>query len=169
MDETNDMNDEASLPPAGWYPDENAGMQRYWDGAEWTDQVAPPIGAAPGGPPAPGAPAVPAGAGLDATDPKLIATMTHVLGIFFSFVPALIVYLVKSDDPFIRHHAAQALNLEITLWIAWIITVALFFVLIGFLIAPFLLIGGIVLHVLPAMRANKGEYYNIPLTIPIIK
>lgn len=167
MEEPNDGNElheGEELPPAGWYPDENAGLQRYWDGAEWTDQVAPPIGAA-----APGSPVVPAGAGLDAADPKMIATITHVLGIFFSFIPALVVYLVKSDDPFVRHHAAQALNLEITLWIAWIITVALFFVLIGFLIAPFLFIAGIVLHVLPAMAANRGEYYNIPLTIPIIK
>lgn len=29
-------------PPAGWYPDpENAGQQRYWDGAQWTEHRAP--------------------------------------------------------------------------------------------------------------------------------
>ena len=28
--------------PAGWYPDpEQPGTQRYWDGAQWTDQRAP--------------------------------------------------------------------------------------------------------------------------------
>ena len=30
-----------SVPP-GWYPDpEMAGTQRYWDGARWSDHVAP--------------------------------------------------------------------------------------------------------------------------------
>lgn len=30
-----------SGPPAGWYPDPHgrAGVQRYWDGAAWTDHV----------------------------------------------------------------------------------------------------------------------------------
>lgn len=28
--------------PEGWYPDQHhPGLQRYWDGAEWTDIVAP--------------------------------------------------------------------------------------------------------------------------------
>lgn len=32
----------ASLPPPGWYPDPwNAGMQRYFDGQNWTPLCAP--------------------------------------------------------------------------------------------------------------------------------
>lgn len=35
--------------PPGWYPDSQmAGTQRYWDGARWTEQVAPmPVGSKP--------------------------------------------------------------------------------------------------------------------------
>lgn len=30
--------------PAGWYPDSQmANTQRYWDGARWTEQVAPAV------------------------------------------------------------------------------------------------------------------------------
>jgi predicted lipid-binding transport protein (Tim44 family) len=30
------------LPPADWYPDpEQPGMQRYWDGRDWTEHRAP--------------------------------------------------------------------------------------------------------------------------------
>ncbi|WP_159449219.1 Ltp family lipoprotein [Demequina sp. NBRC 110055] len=31
--------------PAGWYPQED-GTQRYWDGAQWTEHIAPGVGAA---------------------------------------------------------------------------------------------------------------------------
>lgn len=27
--------------PAGWYPDQSAGVQRYWDGIKWTEHTAP--------------------------------------------------------------------------------------------------------------------------------
>lgn len=30
-----------SAVPAGWYPDPSAGVQRYWDGAAWTEHTAP--------------------------------------------------------------------------------------------------------------------------------
>jgi Protein of unknown function (DUF2510) len=41
----------APLPPPGWYPDPGgANTQRYFDGTEWTDQLAPfrkdPVGRA---------------------------------------------------------------------------------------------------------------------------
>lgn len=38
----------SELPPAGWYPDTTQpGQQRYWDGAAWTDHMAPLATAAP--------------------------------------------------------------------------------------------------------------------------
>ena len=38
--------------PPGWYPDPQApGYQRYWDGAQWTEHVAPLAGPTFQGPP----------------------------------------------------------------------------------------------------------------------
>lgn len=37
-----------NLPPAGWYPDSSmVNTVRYWDGLEWTDDVAPASGKTP--------------------------------------------------------------------------------------------------------------------------
>ncbi|UGQ13896.1 DUF2510 domain-containing protein [Yinghuangia sp. ASG 101] len=44
----------ASIPP-GWYDDPSApGMERWWDGAQWTESSRPRSDSAPGVPPAPG-------------------------------------------------------------------------------------------------------------------
>lgn len=44
----------SSLPIAGWYPDpENAGSERWWNGASWADARRPAAGAAPAAPVAP--------------------------------------------------------------------------------------------------------------------
>ena len=49
--------------PAGWYQDPNdESLQRYWDGAQWTDQVQSrqqPVPPTPGVPPEPGVPPTP--------------------------------------------------------------------------------------------------------------
>ncbi len=50
-------------------------------------------------------------------DDQQWAMMAYLGLIFFAFVPPLAVYLVKrSESPFIRYHAAQALNLWITVF-----------------------------------------------------
>lgn len=42
-------------PAAGWYPDANLGMLRYWDGNAWTEHLTPYPDGDPGAPPPPGA------------------------------------------------------------------------------------------------------------------
>ena len=147
------MTDDDATPaaPPGWYPVD--GAQRYWDGSEWTDHVAP-------------VPATGTGA-LDTVDGKTIAMVTHLAGIFFGFIPALIVFLVKSNDPFVRHHAAQALNFEITLIIAYTVAAISIIVLIGLLLLPLVFFASIAIHIVAALAANRGEYYKIPLAIPL--
>jgi uncharacterized protein len=113
-------------------------------------------------------------------DEKTWSTLTHVGGIFFSFVPALVVYLVAKDrGPFVRAHSATALNFQISMAIYFaalsILTVVLTLVTLGFwtFIAwlPFLALGVVIIvfSIIAAVRANKGEYYAYPLTIKFIK
>ncbi len=107
---------------------------------------------------------------MNPADEKLWATLVHVGGIFFEFLPALIGYLVLKDrGPFVSAHTKTALNFQLTLLIAEIVgwITAVFF--IGFLIILAAYIVKIVFSIIAAIKANKGEWYTYPLTITFIK
>ncbi|PPK94144.1 hypothetical protein CLV92_10842 [Kineococcus xinjiangensis] len=98
-------------------------------------------------------------------DERTWATLTHIGGIFFSFIPALVVYLVFKDrSGFLRGHAATALNFQIIILIAWIVSASLTTVLIGFLLMPLVGIAYLVFPILAAVAANRGAAYRYPAT-----
>ncbi len=106
---------------------------------------------------------------MNPADEKLWATLTHIGGIFFSFIPALIAYLVLKDrGPFIRRHAATALNFQLTMVIAQLIGGILTFVLVGFLVLLAVSAMIIIFGIIAAIAANKGEWYSYPLTITFV-
>ena len=121
------------------------------------DPPQPPYGAYPGPQP------------LSPSDEKLWATLVHVGGIFFSFVPALVGYLVMKDrGPFVRAHTATALNFQITMIIAEVVGWVLTIVLIGVFIVIAVYILRIVFSIIAAVRANQGEWYTYPLSIRFV-
>ncbi|MEL0626660.1 DUF4870 domain-containing protein [Salinibacterium amurskyense] len=107
---------------------------------------------------------------MSPSDEKLWATLIHVGGIFFGFIPALVGYLVLKDrGPFVQAHAKTALNFQITMAIGYVAGMILSAVFIGL----FLIIGvGIVVlifSIIAAVAANNGQAYKYPLTIEFIK
>ncbi|WP_241976493.1 MULTISPECIES: DUF4870 domain-containing protein [unclassified Cryobacterium] len=106
---------------------------------------------------------------MNPADEKLWATLVHVGGILFYFVPALIGYIVLKDrGPFIRAHTATALNFQLTLLIAYAVGGALTIILVGYLVllAAFVLM--VVFGIMAALAANRGEYYTYPLSIKFV-
>lgn len=102
-------------------------------------------------------------------DEKLWATLIHVGGIFFGFIPALVGYLVLKDrGPFVRGHSATALNFQLTMLIASAIGVITSFILIGLLIIMAVGVLVIVFSIIAALAANRGEAYYYPLTIKFL-
>jgi uncharacterized Tic20 family protein len=100
---------------------------------------------------------------------KNIAVLTHIGGIFFGFIPALVVWLLKKDDSaYIGAQAREALNFQITMIIAYMAAWALAFLLIGFLLFPLLWITNVVLCVLAAIKVSKGEDYQYPFALRLI-
>lgn len=173
-----------SSAPAGWYPVDGGG-QRYWDGATWTEHVAPAPGAVPPGPssvpsgpssvgpdsapfPAPvdGLPGAP---GVVTPDDRTMALLIHLLALVSGFLGPLIIWLVKRDQSaFVDHHGKEGLNFQLTLLLAWFVAMLAALILIGLLLIPVLLVLQILFPILAAVAANRGELYRYPLTIRFI-
>jgi len=111
-----------------------------------------------------------ASAPLSPADEKLWATLIHVGGIFFLFLPSLIGYLVLKDrGPFIREHTRVALNFQITMAIAYVVGYITIIIVIGGLILLAVGVVVIVFSIIAAIAANNGQLYKYPLTIEFIK
>ena len=101
-------------------------------------------------------------------DEKTMGMLAHILGIF-TFLGPLIIWLIKKDESqFVDYHGKEALNFQITMFIAYIASFFLLFILIGFLLLPILLILNILFPILAGIAANKGEYYKYPVSIRMI-
>lgn len=106
---------------------------------------------------------------MNPADEKLWATLIHIGGILFGFLPALIGYLVLKDrGPFIRQHTATALNFQITLLIAYIVGGILTVLVIGLIVLLAAWVLSIVFGIIAAVAANRGEQYTYPLTIKFV-
>lgn len=103
-------------------------------------------------------------------DDKSLAALTHASGILFGFVMPLIVWLISKDTkPWLTAEAKAALNFQITVLIAEIISCLLMFVIIGMFLLPIVLIGNLVVCILAAIKASKGESYTYPFALALVK
>jgi len=109
---------------------------------------------------------------LSPSDERTWATLLHLsLLIGVALWAPLIVWLVfRGRGPFLEHHAKQALNFHITLLIAAMIAVVVAVITVG-LGTPLVfvvVIWELVLAIVAAVAANKGEWYRYPATIPFV-
>ena len=103
-------------------------------------------------------------------DQRLWATLIHVGGIFFGFLPSLIGYLVTRDrGEFIHQHTRRALNFHLTYLIAIVAGVILSFVIIGFFVLIAAEIVALIFSILAAVAAYGGQPYKFPISIEFIK
>ena len=122
---------------------------------------------------------------MSAEQERTWATVTHgVAGAAMilsagtlGFVAALVIYLVYKDKgPFVRQHAADAVNIQLNalLWavVLAVVGFVLLIVLVGFLLWALLAVVPIVataLHVIGAIKAYNGEQHWSPLTIRFVQ
>jgi uncharacterized protein len=120
------------------------------------------------------------GSPLSASDERTWAMVAHV-GVFIAawlamgFLCPLIVLLVfRYRSDFVRRHAVESLNFQISLLIYTAIAVVLILITFGLgvlIIVPLVVIGAVaalVVIVLATMAASSGRDYRYPLTIRLV-
>lgn len=106
---------------------------------------------------------------VPSNDDKNIATVTHLGGTVFSFIPALIVWILKKDDSaYIADQAKEALNFQISMVLAFMLAGVLSWILIGLIFFPILWIANIVFCIIAAIASSKGETYRYPLCLRLL-
>ena len=86
-----------------------------------------------------------------------------------SFLGPLLVWLIKKDQsPFVADQAKEALNFQISVTIALLISAVTIFVCVGLILLPVVFIASVVFSIIAAMEANKGVYYRYPYTVRFI-
>lgn len=90
--------------------------------------------------------------------------------IALGFLGPLVVLLVRGDrSQFVRRHAVEALNFNLTVLIYFVISVILVILLVGVLLLVALGILYVVAVIVGAVRASSGQDYRYPLTIRFVK
>ena len=106
---------------------------------------------------------------VPSNDDKNIATVTHLGGTVFSFIPGLLVWILKKDEStYIADQAKEALNFQITILIASFIASILIWLLVGFVLLPIIWITNVVFCIIAAIASSKGETYRYPLCLRLI-
>ena len=83
-------------------------------------------------------------------------------------VPLALWLMKREGSAFIDENGREALNFQISVTLYAIVTGALCFVLVGFVLIPVLMGFHIVLMIVASVRASQGESYRYPLTIRLI-
>lgn len=102
-------------------------------------------------------------------DSKNVALLVWIGTIFFSFVPGLIVYLIKKDDGYVQDQAKEALNWAITALIGFLLARILAWVLIGALAYPVVALVNLIFCVMGAVAATQGKAFRVPFALRLIR
>ncbi len=102
-------------------------------------------------------------------DTKNIGLLMWLGTIFFSFIPSLVIYLIKTDDPYLADQSKEALNWSITVFIGSLIGGVLCIILIGFLVLFAIAVLNLVFCILGVIGASSGKTFRVPFAIRLIK
>ncbi len=97
-------------------------------------------------------------------------TLVHLSIFAFGILGPIIVMLTEGKkSAYTRYHAVEALNMQLTLLIAQVVCIALFWLIVPLLVLFGLAITAYVYAVLAGMAANRGEIYHYPMIMRMVK
>ena len=100
---------------------------------------------------------------------RTVAVLAHLGFVFGWFIMPLAVYRIERDHPYLRHHAAEALNFQILVTLAVLVSIPLMAVGVGFVTLLVALAADVVLGVVAAVRAARGVWWRYPVNLRLVR
>jgi len=126
----------------------------------------------PSYPTTPGAPPISYGyqpgvvAPMTPADERLWAMLAHLSELVFSIIAPIIILLTFGRrSRFVEDQAKEALNFQITVLIAAIVSAVLIIVIIGFFLLAAVAVISVVFSIIAGIKSYNGELYRYPITI----
>ncbi|MFN8169965.1 MAG: DUF4870 domain-containing protein [Candidatus Nanopelagicales bacterium] len=121
----------------------------------------------------PSAPAYAAPAGeqpLSQSDERLWAMLAHLSELAVAIIgPLLVLLILGKRSAFVDDQSKEALNFQISLLIAAVVSGLLILVVVGIFMLIAVALYGLIFAIIAAIKSYNGELYRYPLTIRFIK
>ena len=102
----------------------------------------------------------------------MFAHLSALIGFIIPFgnlLGPLIIWLMKKETmPFVDQQGKEALNFQITVTIAMMISAILIIVVIGFVLMFVIGLAALILTIMAGIKANEGVAYRYPFTLRLI-
>jgi uncharacterized Tic20 family protein len=101
--------------------------------------------------------------------------LAHLLSFVAAYIalgflaPLIVLMVFGQRSAYVRAHAVESLNFNLTWLLYAVVAVVLAFLLIGIVILIALGIAYLVLVIIASVRANNGEFFRYPLTIRFVR
>jgi len=103
------------------------------------------------------------------SDEKTWAWLSHGGFVVGGFIVPLIIMLTKGkESPFIRRHAVEALNWQITMMIYFIVSFVLILLIVGIITTIALVVCMYVFGILAIVKASSGQEWRYPMNIRFV-
>lgn len=109
------------------------------------------------------------------SDEKTMAMFCHLSGLvgyiipFGNIIAPLIIWQLKKEgSAYLDYHGKEAVNFQIAFTIYMLVAILSMVVLIGFVLAPVIGIGGLILMIMAAIKAKDGENYRYPFIFRLV-
>src|SRR5262249_40200563 len=104
----------------------------------------------------------------------MLAHLSAFVGLLFPLfggvlAPWVIWLAWRERSHFVGEQAREALNFNLSVLIAYLVSVVLMYVYVGFLLCVVLFIGWVVMTIVAAIRTSEGIHYRYPLSLRLVK
>lgn len=103
-------------------------------------------------------------------DARMWAMFANLSGLLLSVFGPLIILLVFGErNHFVKRQSTEALNFQITYFLAALISGLLIFVVIGIVLFPIVVIVGLIFIIIASVKSYEGVDYRYPINLRLVK